>query len=87
MCVGVLLTGCHGPRAAVVVLHADEGRHTGGGAQTLGQVGGSRVVGMHPVLRGHTVAREAAVPMRHLLYTKKKVIQCRIRETIASFMF
>lgn len=68
----MLLTHCHGVGAAVVLLQADEGWHTGGRAQTLGQVGGSGVIGVHPVLRGHAVTREAAFPVRHLLYTKKK---------------
>lgn len=65
--VSVLLTACHGLRAAVVLLQAGEGWHTGGGAQILGQVGGPGVIRVHPVLGGHAVAREAAVPMGHLL--------------------
>lgn len=50
--VGVSLTGCQGLRAViVVVLKADEGWDTSCGAQTLSQVGGCWVVGMHAVLR------------------------------------
>lgn len=70
----VSLTGCHGLRAVVVVvvLEAEEGRHTGCGAQALSQVGGCWVVGMHAVLRGHVVARQATITMGHLLHTRKQ---------------
>ncbi len=74
VCFCVSLTGCHGLRAVVVVvvvLQAEEGRHTGGGAQALSQVGGCWVVGVHAVLRGHVVARQATITMGHLLHTGK----------------
>lgn len=48
-------------RAAVVLIQAD-----------TGQVGGSRVVRMHPVLSRHTVTREVASIRRHQLYTLRK---------------
>ncbi|MED6240766.1 hypothetical protein ATANTOWER_027673 [Ataeniobius toweri] len=75
----VLLTDCHCLRAAVVLIQADEGWHAGGGTQALGQVGSSRVVRMHPVLRGHAVTREAAIPMGHLLYTKNKTSNLNVK--------
>lgn len=76
-CFSASLTGCHGLRAVAVVVvvvvfvQAEEGRHTGGGAETLSQVGGCWVVGMHAVLRGHVVAGQAAITMRHLLHTEQ----------------
>lgn len=73
-CSCVSLTGCHGLRVAVVVvvIQAKKGGHTSGGAQALSQVGGSWVVGVHAVLRGHVVARQAAVTMGHLLNARRE---------------
>lgn len=55
---------------AVVVLQAEVRRHRR--AQALRQVGGPGVEGVHAVLRGHAVAGQAAVSVRHLLQTQRR---------------
>lgn len=74
----VSLTGCHafGAVADVIVvavfLHAENGGHTAGRAQTLAQVGGCWEIGVHAIWRGHVVARDPAISMGHLFFKKSK---------------